>query len=160
MSAAHRLVAVEPDDQRIALRARPRQIRDVAGVQQIEDAVGEDDAAARARAAASRHATARVEVEDAAPAKRSASPASLHSATISSRRRGRRAELLDHRAGGEVRELHRGLDRRSRAASASVKHRDHRIAGAADVEHRARDRRDVEALAVRDRRATCRARRA
>ena len=44
--AADGRVGVEPDDQDVAERARGLQVADVAGMQQIEDAVGEDDPAA------------------------------------------------------------------------------------------------------------------
>src|SRR5436190_11563348 len=45
--AADRRVGIETDDQEIAVRARRRQVTEVAGMQDVEDAVGEDDALAR-----------------------------------------------------------------------------------------------------------------
>ena len=44
---AHRSIGVDADDQRVAERPRLLQIADMAGVQQIEDAVGEHDRSCR-----------------------------------------------------------------------------------------------------------------
>ncbi len=57
LERTHGFIAVEADDERVALRARPRQVVHVTGVQQIEAAVGEDDHAGRRRLA--RRATRR-----------------------------------------------------------------------------------------------------
>ena len=45
---AHRAVGVHPDDQGVAERARGLQVADVAGMQQVEHAVREDDRSALA----------------------------------------------------------------------------------------------------------------
>ena len=77
LQAPHGGVVVQPDDQHVAERARRGEIAHVPGMEQVEAAVGEDDAGARGTAVASTArsvAASRAILATAMGAKHSAAP--------------------------------------------------------------------------------------
>ena len=133
LEAHHRGVAVEPDHQPVALRARLRQQRDMAGMQQVEAAIGEADAQPVAPPARDmverqrqRQQLARGQRVAVDPAPRPARW--LHHGG---------ADLADDDAGRDIGEPRR-VRHRGAGGERRRQHRDHRVAGAGDVEDLAR----------------------
>ena len=146
LQALDRRIAVETDDEPVAGGTRLRQELDVAGMQEIEAAVGEADAQARP-APFGEPLVEHRPVEDDLLLGRERGGGKNAVAQLGGRDR-RGAALADHHGGGGVGRAHRRLEA-GIGREHGGQHRDHGIAGARHVAHLDRIGGDVDRLAVR-----------